>query len=218
MKLTHKQSVILGIIIRFILLIGVSITIAIVLNSCYTQHKAEKQVDKALDEFPSVVANIARQEFPCVKFDTVTNQYFDTSEYVLQRDSLKNLAELFKSNADSAIAKLKADSSYVNGACKDYEMIIDTLYAENTKLALRLDNIKPILKTIEKFIPVKDEAESFSLRDSLLKLHDKYTIDHDYRIKRENRETGRLAVYIPYWLLVLLAVGLVLTIFLKLKK
>lgn len=215
MKLTDKQSVIIGYIVRAVLVIGASILIAVLLNSCYTQKKAEKQVDKALDEFPSVAANAIRKEFPCiVDADTVITYSIDTTGY----EVYKYIAKLSRDSIQKLIDKIKADSSIERSYCKDYEVIIDTLYAENTQLALRLDNIKPVIKTVTKTNTVKDDAELFSLRDSLLKVNQKLDIANSHLTKYENKEKGKFAFYIPKWVIILIAILSLLIIILTIKK
>ena len=48
--------------------------ILLLLSGCYNAKKAQKQVNKALLEYPDKVAEIARNEFPCITTasDTVT--------------------------------------------------------------------------------------------------------------------------------------------------
>lgn len=49
--------------------------VLVIFSSCYNAHKAQKQVYKALDKYPEIVAITARRSFPCyeVKIDTITN-------------------------------------------------------------------------------------------------------------------------------------------------
>lgn len=62
---------------------GWCLLFAILLASCYNTKKAEKQTRKALVEYPSVVAKIARDAFPCIitKSDTLIS-YTDTTIFV----------------------------------------------------------------------------------------------------------------------------------------
>lgn len=48
------------------------ILIVCVLGSCYTSNKAKKQLNKANDKFPDVVAKFTRDQYPCIdkKIDT----------------------------------------------------------------------------------------------------------------------------------------------------
>lgn len=60
-------------------ILAIASMVMIILNSCYTPKKADKQINKALQHYPDKVATIARNAFPCVplKSDTVIS-YIDT--------------------------------------------------------------------------------------------------------------------------------------------
>jgi PBP1b-binding outer membrane lipoprotein LpoB len=56
----------------------------LLLGGCYTQFKAVKQVNKALTQYPELVAQIALDSFPCnvIKVDTIIT-HFDTTIEVI---------------------------------------------------------------------------------------------------------------------------------------
>lgn len=41
--------------------------VLLLLSGCYSAKKAEKQLNKAIDEFPEVAAKITREQFPCIE-------------------------------------------------------------------------------------------------------------------------------------------------------
>lgn len=55
----------------------------ILLGGCYTQSKAVKQVNKALDSYPQIVAKIALDSFPCnvIRIDTIISVIDTIIEY-----------------------------------------------------------------------------------------------------------------------------------------
>lgn len=53
----------------------------LILTGCYTAKKADKQINRALDEYPDKVAEIARNAFPCTTVDSIVT-YRDSVIYV----------------------------------------------------------------------------------------------------------------------------------------
>jgi PBP1b-binding outer membrane lipoprotein LpoB len=43
----------------------------VLLGSCYTSNKANKQLNKANDKYPTEVAKFTRQHFPCITTDSI---------------------------------------------------------------------------------------------------------------------------------------------------
>lgn len=112
------------------------IWLVLILSACYGVKKAQKQVGKALLYHPEIVAQIARNAFPCynVKFDTIINDklvYIDCpaaihdSIIIKGRDTIKlNFTKyvkvpyslpqitIFKSIEDSAKIKILQEQIY----------------------------------------------------------------------------------------------------------
>lgn len=113
-----------------------SLLMVLLLTACYGSRKANKQVGKALLYHPEIVAQIARNAFPCynVNIDTITNDklvYIDCpaalhdSVIIQGHDTIKlkftkfvkvpyNLPQItiYKSIEDSAKIKLLQDQVY----------------------------------------------------------------------------------------------------------
>lgn len=52
---------------KYVLLTVILLIINIALNGCYTQQKAQQQIDKANEKYPSLVAVLARDKYPCTE-------------------------------------------------------------------------------------------------------------------------------------------------------
>ena len=56
----------------------IALLVLVILPSCYNAKKAQKQVNKALLEYPEKVATIARDAFPCITIASDTVRVTDT--------------------------------------------------------------------------------------------------------------------------------------------
>ena len=56
--------------------------VLILLSGCYSAKKAEKQLNKAIDEYPEVAAKVTRNNFPCIEkpVSTVTDTVYSLIE------------------------------------------------------------------------------------------------------------------------------------------
>jgi len=187
-------------------------------SSCYTEKKAADQVDKALSEYPEVAAKLIREEFPCVDGDTtIINITTDSSEFVRTRDSAILESKKTKVSLDSIRERIKSLPDAVKEVCGDYELIIDAQKQENDVLNRLLANVKPKIVYRDNIIRVEDSAKIFLAIKEKNEYKKLYEIDHDYRLKKEAKEKGKLVIYIPKWLIVLLIIISGLLIYTKVK-
>lgn len=194
------------------------VIICILCIGCFTPEKAKKQLDKANDKYPAIVADKTRGWYPCTQKDTVTVTIVDSADFKQQEQEYKLILTYNNLVFDSLKRKVLSLPDSVKKSCGEYEQIIDQLYAENTRLALKIDNFKPIVKTVTVHLPFEDSAKIKVANSELDGYKKAYDIDHDYRIKKESQEKGMVALYIPKWILIVLAILSLLTIFLIIKN
>jgi PBP1b-binding outer membrane lipoprotein LpoB len=110
-------------------------------SSCYTAKQAEKDIDKAQEKFPEVVAKKSLEYYPCgielIKTDTIEKIKWNT--YV---DSIKEVVYRFKTDTiindcSQLKKKIKQQSEFIDG------------------LQFALNNV-PI---IEKYVIINDSAK-----------------------------------------------------------
>jgi len=103
---------------------------AILLNSCYTANKAQKDIDKAYNHHPEVVAKFAQKEFPCI----------ETSEKIIHDTSYDFIEILCP-----------------NDTTKVFDTVILTKFVKQKITGTKIVKIPSEIITIYRFI--KDSAE-----------------------------------------------------------
>jgi hypothetical protein len=117
---------------------------AALLCGCYTEKKAQKQVDKAVNKKPKIAAETLRKAFPCItKIDTVVK--IDTGYDFIEIQC-----------PDQAQPGTKIDTIYINK--KTTQKVY--LPGKITKVAAQKETI-----TITKYI--KDSAEIYLLQQAI---------------------------------------------------
>lgn len=208
-----------------------------VLFSCYGPNKAGKQVTKALNEYPDTAAALIRDKFPCV------NGKPDSTLFLASIDTLKKLANAAEIKANSFRSRLEQirdsirqaneqsgdDCATLLGQLSDYiaesNITRDSLIWELTteknnrkKIQAYIASIKPVIQ------PVKDSAEvRLAIRDRDKALMEAagwkalYDADHKWKVEQEEKMSGTLPLYIPWWLIIVLSVLLALTVYSRIK-
>ena len=198
------------------------LVVLLLLSSCYSQKKATDQTKRALDEYPTVVAKIARDAFPCDSIGTDSTAYKEslkTIDVLLEYyDSLVNAGMEEKVALGELIDRLRSDRpTEVNCDSVNITLVrsCSKVNAENQELKRTITGLRNAISNIK---PVKeiqiDQAQVFLARDSLAKTNvellnwkAKYEAEHDLRQELQKRIRGK--VLIPWWVFVLLGIGLI---------
>lgn len=150
--------------------------------SCYTAKQAEKDIDKAQEKFPEVMAKKSLEFYPCgielIKTDTIEKIKWNT--YV---DSIKEVIYKFKTDT------IVKDCSQLKKKIKEQSEFIDGLQ-------FALNNV-PI---IEKYVLIQDSAK--------LKLK-QVEIDNLNKEILSNRKSFNQRTSMLIWALILFIVSLV---------
>lgn len=200
-----------------------TVTIIIVLNSCYTKKKAITQTNKALLNYPAVVANIARTAFPC---DTVNidSTDFNADVFMIMNttkkvsDSINNLAKTLKNRLDNMLS-----DSLAKADCPDLLLNLEEYSKERDKEVIQLSNtISSLQNKIKNIRPIKettlDHAIEWLLRDSLNNEHRSY-LEYDAKYKAEKALRKELQdkikgkILIPWWWIIIVVCLFVISIF-----
>lgn len=85
--------------------------VAVLLNSCYTPNKAQRDIDKAYNHHPDVVAKFAQKEFPCIetKEKIIHDTSYDFIEILCPNDTTK----VFDTVILTAIVKQKVNGTKI---------------------------------------------------------------------------------------------------------
>jgi hypothetical protein len=113
---------------------------AILLNSCYTANKAQKDINKAYNHHPEVVAKFAQKEFPCI----------ETSEKIIHDTSYDFIEILCP-----------------NDTTKVFDTVYLTKYVNQKITGTKIVKLPSETITIYRFI--KDSAEAIILKTALQK-------------------------------------------------
>lgn len=193
--------------------------------SCYTAKKANQQVAKALDKFPTEAAKLIRVQFPC-------KEGIDSAEYLqsmLEADSIVNaLAKQLNDttgktplphfNIDSVTAEdcsrlLKQTTNYIGQLENKNKILAGTVASLRSKLA----SVQPVK------IYVKDSAGQYLLEtkannalQEVIQWKAKYEAEHSIRQELQAANKGK--VKIPWWVLVIIGVGFIIWLYIKIVK
>jgi hypothetical protein len=85
--------------------------IAVLLNSCYTPFKAQKDINKAYNHHPDVVAKFAQKEFPCI--ETSENIIHDTSYDFIEILCPNDTTKVFDTVILTKIVKQKVNGTKI---------------------------------------------------------------------------------------------------------
>jgi len=113
------------------------------LLGCYSMKKAKKQVRKANDNYPELLAEFCKKEFPCIDKQSDTTYIYDTT---------------FESKIDTIIVENPIIS-------------FDTIIKKDTILRKSKDRIISITKTIVK--KIEDSSKVFLLNSKINELNKK---------------------------------------------
>lgn len=108
---------------------------AAALTGCYTAKKAEQQVNKANDQFPAVVAKLARDKYPCtdlLKPDTAV-LYRDTTVYI---DCPDTVPATFETVRVDTVNNVTVRTVRVPVTLPVKTVFIDRWYEDSAKLKL----------------------------------------------------------------------------------
>jgi len=145
------------------------IYLSLVIVGCYNVKKATKQLNKANDNYPEIVAKKTAEWYPCIPYDHKT----DSSEYKLWLKSFDSINNLYLGSLSLAPAVLYSEvHDTIVGKCLDKKAIIQ--YKEVIK------RMPPIHDTIYKidssknFIVAKEKKDCEADRLDILKKYLKF--------------------------------------------
>ena len=192
-----------------------SIFFVLLISSCYTAKKAEKQQDKVIERFPEIAAKKMIERFPRVTVrDTIINTVVDSAGFLLSIREIEEAGWII----DSLQGRVNALSNDTKKLCVDFILLNDALSNENKRLIKIISNIKPVIEYRERVITVQDTETIYLLKREINEWKEKYVIDHDWRVLKEKKEKGKLVILIPWWLIVFILVAGAVFVFLGIKN
>lgn len=159
--------------------------ILVILASCYGSRKAEKQVDKAIDNFPVQTAEQLRDRWPCVPTATVT----DSTAYKQYLEDLRAIEELYASAVPDPVldtfVESWEDSTKINYLKGQNKAFLATLAKKDRYISdlLRTCRDKP---PIHDTIKIEDKASTFICESENTALNKKVA-DQDRKIERRGK-------------------------------
>lgn len=126
-----------------------------------------KNLPKHNDKFPPEASSYAAKHFPCLPGDTVTITEIDSADYTTGVAQLWHMIDYLGVVNDSLLDRLnnaKDPEGHPDTACNKYIPVITGLRSQIADLKTQLQNVKPKIEIRNNYIPVKDSAESNSLR------------------------------------------------------
>lgn len=135
---------------RFLLLL-------LLLSSCYTEKKAERNIDKAQYRFPEVVAKKSAQYYPCesqiLRIDTCELVYYKETIDSIDRIIEKLRIDTFKDCKSIRLKLVKSNQviSQLQGIIKNRPPIVRTILVQDTA------KLKYLYSEIEKEKVKKEE-------------------------------------------------------------
>lgn len=188
-----------------------SIFFVLLISSCYTVKKAEKQQDKVIDRFPEIAAKKMIERFPRVTVrDTIINTVVDSAGFLLSIREIEEAGWII----DSLQGRINALSNDTKETCIDFVLLNDALKSENK----RLKNVKPVIIYRDKIQFEEDSSKIFLAEKERDGYKEKYAIDHDWRVLKEKKEKGKLVILIPWWLIIFILVAGAGFVFLGIKN
>lgn len=187
--------------------------VLLLFTSCYSARKATEQTNKALVRYPAVVAKVARTAFPCIPVITDSSGY---KEALAERDTLAYQADSLSralAGLSGFIQGLRADSvaaANCGELLQQVEDHITGLEKENAALGRKIREQKPsIIRIVTEdsakiFEAMQREAIQVQEAAKWRALYEKEKTDHD---KLKAKSKGKLAIYIPIWLVILAGMG-----------
>lgn len=220
----------------FIAALLLVVIVAALLPGCYTEQKATKQVDKAAGQYPEMVAKKTRDKFPCITTSV------DSSQYLSSIDSLKKYLGAAEKETDAVKARQQhiydslvqqiglASNEFIVYDCGEEtkaayayaaKLQAKTEQQEKTinKLTSSIGSIKPV------YVKTEDSAKIFLYQKELSRANDStlyyktlYQADHEWRLKKEQREKGNLVILIPWILIIAAALIGALLVFIQVRS
>ena len=194
------------------------IIIIAILFSCNAEKKAIRQTHNALLKYPTVVAKIARDAFPCYVIKTTTTN--DSTDFKLWKDSVDILNVFYTDLFNHIQPVLIHDTTNNCNAYKDNEVKYNKQIDIQSKLIAglnyQIDNIKPIEDSTKNWW---EDSAKINILQSVINSQDetivnlgKENTDLSETVKRKNK-------WILYlWLAVALSlVGIIIKLILKYK-
>lgn len=195
--------------------------VALFLCSCYTQDRAIRQVEKANDKYPVIVAKKTRDWFPCITTE------FDSSVYVSSIKDLNNTLAAYDSSLTEKYYSIDTLTSLIwsyrkridEGFTNECDSINESLYREcaksyrqnedlkSTILQLRknIENIKPVIKYVSddsKIFIAREEANK--ARYEANKSQAQYDTEKELRQALQKKWKGKIGI--PWWVFAILGV------------
>lgn len=149
---------------KVIFYIFLTITCLILLFSCYPLKKASKQLDKAYDNYPGMVAEKTRQWFPCTISDSTTDTTFVNADSIIYLKNKVDSLQKVKQRIKDSIAIRYKDS------CRTVTDNFDAGFNIGYEVGVYNGRLNALHDTIfiRKFYTIKDSAELFIAQENLL--------------------------------------------------
>ena len=182
------------------------------LFGCYSEKKAQQQVDRATVSYPLMLAKKARDLFPCITKDSVVEKIIsDSAAYNEVIEDLQS--ELFASFQlqDSLIKALATGDT----SCVKYASVVMQLQQQNRVLKFQLQNIPPIHDTIRITKKTMDSAavalaNNEALKERIQKDRLQSKLDAVNEAYANDKAKWKGKVGVPWWVFVLIAGAAVL--------
>lgn len=193
------------------------------LSSCYGMNKAKQQTSKALNKYPIVVADIARNAFPCIPNELDSTEY---NESIVVRDSLINTLSLLDVQNTEKLKEYLNKTRLDALSIQNCSTILDSAYRYIEKIEEQNQSLKDAVQKL-KNLPapkpivqkIEDSAKIFMANqvayDAIVKaakwetkaadFEAKYNAEHDLRVELEKRQRGKLMI--PWWIIIVIVAG-----------
>lgn len=194
------------------------LALTVLLAGCYNQRKAVDQMTRGIDQYGDTARKIFRDKYPCITTTYDSSKFLGSIkdlEFILWRknDSLRKTAQRLQAVRDSVRQVLTGDDCpQLLGQATDY---IAALNVENQDLKediaefkKRVPLIKPVIQMVEDSSKIKDAYQARD-REAAARVKAEAERDHYKQLWEEEqaRNKGKLVLRVPWWLLVLAAVG-----------
>lgn len=207
-------------IIGYIFIALAAIMAMLLLSGCYTPQKAARQIDKAITHHQETAAKKTRAAFPCITTSVDSSAYLRwkaTIDSILEDNQNEALAKDERINqVEDSLRHLQKHKDTLFTDCADEN---DALIKYAAKLQTENEQLRRINAALKKAssIPapvqtaIKDSAEIFlamaeTKRQTITatKYRTLYQQAHAWRQAKEQKEAGKLVIYIPWkWIIVI---------------
>lgn len=194
------------------------LALTVLLAGCYNQRKAVDQMTRGIQEYGDTARKIFRDKYPCITTTYDSSKFLGSIkdlEFILWRknDSLRKTAQRLQAVRDSVRQVLTGDDCpQLLSQATDY---IAALNIENQDLKediaefkKRVPLIKPVIQLVEDSSKIRD---AYQVRDREAGARVKAETERDHFRglweREQARNKGKIVIRIPWWLIIVLAIG-----------